>query len=259
MSIAIAGRWFDITRIGDDITLISEPHVVSFMRCNIWHVRGRERDLVIDTGTGVTSLKEAMRALIDKPVIAVATHVHADHIGSHHEFEECACHRLEARGLAEADGDFTLAGPEFDMRDLASLRVGNYDVSGPLITALPHADYDMGSYRIRPARVTRLLEEGDVIDTGDRRFEVLHLPGHSPGSIGLWEASTGTLFSGDAVYDSELIDELAHSSIRDYLTTMHRLAGLPARIVHAGHCPSFDGARLRELAMGYVRWREQRE
>jgi glyoxylase-like metal-dependent hydrolase (beta-lactamase superfamily II) len=52
-----------------------------------------------------------------------------------------------------------------------------------------------------------------VIDLCDRVFEVLHLPGHSPGSIGLWERQTGTLFSGDAIYDGPLLDELRDSNI----------------------------------------------
>ena len=47
-----------------------------------------------------------------------------------------------------------------------------------------------------------------MVDIGNRHFEVLHLPGHSPGSIGLWEEASGTLFSGDAVYDGPLLDEL---------------------------------------------------
>ncbi len=54
---------------------------------------------------------------------------------------------------------------------------------------------------ITPAPATRLLAEGEAIDLGDRHFEVLHLPGHSPGSIGLWEEATGIFFSGDAIYD----------------------------------------------------------
>jgi glyoxylase-like metal-dependent hydrolase (beta-lactamase superfamily II) len=83
-------------------------------------------------------------------------------------------------------------------------------------------------------------------------FEILHLPGHSPGSMGLWEASSGTLFSGDAIYDGPLLDELPGSDIETYVRTMRRLAKLPARIVHAGHDPSFDGARLRELAQEYL-------
>jgi glyoxylase-like metal-dependent hydrolase (beta-lactamase superfamily II) len=35
---------------------------------------------------------------------------------------------------------------------------------------------------------------------------VIHTPGHSPGGIALWEAATGILFSGDIVYDGELIE-----------------------------------------------------
>ena len=56
----------------DDITLIFEPHVVPFLRCNIWHVRGRDRDLVIDTGLGVASLSEFAKDILDRPVTAVA-------------------------------------------------------------------------------------------------------------------------------------------------------------------------------------------
>ena len=58
-----------------------------------------------------------------------------------------------------------------------------------------------------------IVEEGDIVDIGNRHFEVLHLPGHSPGSIGLWEASTGTLFSGDALYDGPLLDQLPTSGL----------------------------------------------
>ena len=91
-----------------------------------------------------------------------------------------------------------------------------------------------------------------MIDLGNRVFEVLHLPGHSPGSIGLWQAATGIFFSGDAIYDRPLLDELPGSDIPAYLATMRRLAELPARVVHAGHDPSFDGVRLRELARAYL-------
>ena len=91
---------------------------------------------------------------------------------------------------------------------------------------------------------------------GNRHFEVLHLPGHSPGSIGLFEAATETLFSGDAVYDGPLLDELPESDISDYVRTMKRLLELPVRVVHAGHDPSFGGERLRELASAYLERRD---
>jgi len=124
---------------------------------------------------------------------------------------------------------------------------------GPrFITALPHADFDLRTFTCPPARPTGLVEEGDVIDLGNRVLEVLHLPGHSPGSIGLWESATGILFSGDAIYDDPLLDELPGSEIASYLNTMRRLEKLQARVVHAGHDPSFDGLRLRQLARAYL-------
>ena len=94
-----------------------------------------------------------------------------------------------------------------------------------------------------------------MIDTGDRFFEVLHLPGHSPGSMGLWEKATGILFAGDAIYDGPLLDELPDSDISAYLATMKRLRELPVTIVHAGHEPSFGRKRLVELADAYLDWR----
>jgi glyoxylase-like metal-dependent hydrolase (beta-lactamase superfamily II) len=96
------------------------------------------------------------------------------------------------------------------------------------------------------------VREGDIIDLGDRVLEVLHLPGHSPGSIGLWEAASGILFSGDAIYDGPLLDEIEGSDIPAYVATMRRLGSLPARVVHGGHDPSFDGARMRQLAREYL-------
>ena len=94
-----------------------------------------------------------------------------------------------------------------------------------------------------------------MIDLGDRAFEVLHLPGHSPGSIGLWDPWTGTLFSGDAIYDGPLLDELADSDIDQYCVTMERLRALPVTVVHAGHDPSFGRDRLRQLAAAYLQRR----
>jgi glyoxylase-like metal-dependent hydrolase (beta-lactamase superfamily II) len=250
--IPIAERWFETRRIDDSITLLWEPHVIPLMRCNIWHVRGRDRDLMIDTGMGIESLTEATRHLLQKAVTAVATHTHADHIGRHHEFEHTLVHAAEADNLRQPTETGTLLYTDFSQPELAMIRVAGYEINGDLVTALPHAGYDLRSYRVKPARVTEIVEEGDIVETGDRRFEVLHLPGHSPGSIGLWEAATGTLFSGDALYDGPLLDELGHSDIPAYVRTMKRLREMPVNVVHAGHDPSFGRTRLVELCNAYL-------
>ena len=50
--------WYSVRRLDDDVTAISEPHIQEFYRCNIWHVRGRDRDMLVDSGMGVVSLRE---------------------------------------------------------------------------------------------------------------------------------------------------------------------------------------------------------
>ncbi len=106
-----------------------------------------------------------------------------------------------------------------------------------------------------PTTITRMVDDGDRIDLGDRSFEILHLPGHSPGNVGLWEEKTSTLFTGDAMYDGPLIDQLPESNVEDYLITMERLRRQPAGVVHGGHDPSFGRDRLIELIDAYVKSR----
>lgn len=256
MTLPIADRWFETKHITDDITLLWEPHVVPLMRCNIWHVRGRDRDLMIDTGMGVGSLREAAKNLLGKKVTAVATHTHIDHVGGHHEFDHTLVHELEVENLRHPHDRGTLRFAEIPADYVASLTRAGYELDGDLITALPYAGYDIDSYGVKDSVIAEVVTEGDIVDLGDRHFEVLHLPGHSPGSIGLWEAASGTLFSGDAIYDGPLLDEIEGADIDVYVRTMKRLRELPVRVVHAGHDPSFGRERLVELADAYLALRD---
>jgi len=229
--------WYETRRLDDDVTLISEPHIRPFYRCNIWHLRGRDRDLLLDSGMGVVSLRRHVPLVTEKPLIAVASHSHFDHIGCHHEFAARAIHRAEAAILAAPSRKATLA---------------DVTVADEIFTRLPPAPYRSASYEVAPAPATRLLEAGETIDLGDRRLEVIHTPGHSPGGIMLYEAATAILFSGDTVYDGPLIDDLDHSDIAAYVASMKRILDLPVQVVHGGHFPSFDGARYRELIRDYL-------
>lgn len=252
MGFPTAARWFERRSLDHGITLIWEPHVIELMRCNIWHVRGRDRDLVIDTGMGVASLVGEMQELLDRPATAVATHGHGDHIGSHHEFDDVIAHPAEADDITNPMLDSLNIVEAWGRETVDSLARAGYEITDDFfVNALP-TGMVLEGFRQQPARVTRLVDEGDVIDIGDRHFEVLHLPGHSPGSIGLWEESTGTLFSGDAVYDGPLLDELEGSDVGQYCSTMERLLELPVDVVHGGHDPSFGRDRLREIARDYL-------
>ena len=202
------------------------------------------------------SLRDATSHLIDKPVTAAATHAHVDHVGSHHEFDDCLVHRRERDELAQSSwGPSLYLDNEALYNELAGS--GYHCTFGQCyITALPHEGYDPGAYALQGSKATRVVEDGDIVDLGDRQFEILHIPGHSPGSIGFWEAATGTLFSGDCIYDGPLLDGLSDSNITDYIASMKRLRDLPVRTVHAGHDPSFGRDRLLELVDDYLKLRD---
>ncbi|MDE2305066.1 MAG: MBL fold metallo-hydrolase [Gammaproteobacteria bacterium] len=238
----IATGWFEWRSHSDDIVQIYEPAIAEFYRCNIWYVKGRDRCLLFDSGLGIVSLVNEVPWLRDRPIVVVASHTHFDHIGNHHEFADRLCHPAEADVLAHPDPRRTLA---------------SVYAKPEMFDELPPGGFDAAAYRVRPAPPTGLIDEGDVIDLGDRTFQVLHVPGHSPGSIALFERSTGVLLSGDFVYDGPLIDDAFQSDREDYVATMHRLRELPVTSVHGGHFPSFGRDRFRKLIDDYVAGRRQ--
>jgi glyoxylase-like metal-dependent hydrolase (beta-lactamase superfamily II) len=230
--------WYQARKLGDDVTYICEPHIKEFYRCNMWHVRGRERDLLIDSGMGVVPLRKWVPIVTERPLTAVASHTHFDHIGTHHEFPDRCVHAAEAHLLAQPGRAATLADPY---------------VTDDIFTMLPPAPYVSAEYKVKSAPATRVLLDGDVLDLGDRRFEVIHTPGHSPGGIALWEAASQILFSGDILYDGPLIEDCYHSNLGDYIASMERLARMNPRIVHGGHFASFDGTRFRALIADWLK------
>ena len=62
--------WFRVRRLADGVTWIDEPWVKEFYRCNIWHLRGRDRDLLVDSGWGVVSLRSQIPLVTERPLVA---------------------------------------------------------------------------------------------------------------------------------------------------------------------------------------------
>lgn len=256
----VADAWWNIEHIDDSITHLTEPHVAKVLRCNVWHVRGRDRDLLVDTGMGLSSLAGAASDLFEHDLVVVLSHTHADHMGGWFEFEDRRVHSVEASNLHP---DHYLADMEslfladLDADEWGSIERAGCKLPSCFIDAIPRFGYDPREFRQIAREATTVLGEGDIVDLGDRKFEVLHFPGHSPGSIGLWDDAAGVLFSGDAIYDGPLLDELAGSNIDDYLQTMHRLRDMPVNVVHGGHGTSFGRDRLMELANNYIEERSR--
>ena len=214
--------WFQTRELEPGVFVTLEPAVNPMFRAAMVTVTGRDRDLQVDFGCGVVPLRAAL-PLSGKPVVAVASHAHVDHIGGFHEFAERLGHRLEAAGFAGEPGFETFAD-EF---------LGWPDV----LTSPPAPGYRIADWSLQPAPLTGVLGEGDRVDLGDRQFRVLHLPGHSPGGIGLLDERDGLLLSGDAIYDDDLLDDLPGGSVAEYLLTMERLRHLDCRLVIGGHGP----------------------
>jgi glyoxylase-like metal-dependent hydrolase (beta-lactamase superfamily II) len=254
--VRVAERWFDVEQVDEGVLRITEPHALPLIRANLYLIRGRDRDVMVDSGLGIASLRSELADLFERPVVALATHRHFDHIGGLHEFDEILAHRNDADEIARPSDFGSLQLSDYDQAFVESSLASGYELADVLIDALPYSGFDPAAYRVVGVRPTRLVEEGDVIDLGERRLEVLHLPGHTPGEIGFWEPGTATLFSGDCVYESgDLLDDLPESDISDYVRSMERLRDLPVRVVYGGHDAAFDRERLLELIDDYVRRR----
>lgn len=229
--------WFATRCLAPGVFVTLEPAVDPMFRAAMVTVLGRDRDLQFDFGCGIAALGPAL-PLSGKPVIAVASHAHVDHIGGLHEFADRLGHVAEAAGFAGLPGVETFAENFRSWPDVAR--------------PPPQPGWTTASWTLRPAPLTATLAEGDRIDLGDRSFTVLHLPGHSLGGIGLLDQLNGLFLSGDAIYDDEILDDLPGASIPDYLVTMERLRRVDCRLAIGGHGPQMTRARMVAIAQAYL-------
>jgi glyoxylase-like metal-dependent hydrolase (beta-lactamase superfamily II) len=252
-SLPIQEPWFEVTQFSPDLFRITEPGCHRWVRANSFVILGRDRDILVDSGMGVAALPPILDCLSTRPRLVFTTHAHVDHVGSHPEFAECEIlvHPAEADELARP-GRQGLRFPKRSAEEIAELRKSGFEPSDFMLEAVPFAGYDLTTYCRAPVNPTRLVSEGDVVETGDRKFEVLHLPGHSPGSIALRERSSGSLFSGDAIYDGVIVDNLAGSDVEVYRATMKRLAELPVAQVLGGHNAPMTRTQMLDVIERYL-------
>lgn len=246
----VAHPWFRAEDAGGGVTRLWEPHIDDLLESNVWHVPGRDADLIVDAANGVGALRPAVEALSGgRAIIAFATHGHFDHVGGLHEFDDRRVHRDDA-GMTRSPFALKLRREDFDEETEEMFEYYGYPVPDLIIDALPSADFDVGGWVSPGAEPTMLLGEGDTIDLGDRRFTLIHTPGHTAGSACLFEEKTGTLFSGDAIY---VDGRLSWDDPETAATSLRRLVGLDVRTVHAGHARSFSGEELRSVAEAAIR------
>lgn len=208
--------WFAIDQVDESTYIISEYRHWEETHCYL--LIGSERALLIDTGLGICNICEQVRKLTAKPVTAVATHIHWDHIGGHKYFPDFYTHKTELNWL---NGGFPL-----------QIQVVKNMVAD--CCELPE-DFDINKYDIFQGEPSRMLEDSDIIDLGGRTIRVLHTPGHSPGHLCFWEAGRDYLFSGDLVYKGTLFANYPSTDPKSYLSSLEKIADLPANRIFPGH------------------------
>src|SRR5436305_2037779 len=62
------------------------------------------------------------------------------------------------------------------------------------------ATEDEPALPVPPSKADRGLQDGSSLELGGFEFQVIHTPGHTPGSICLYESTAGVIFTGDTLY-----------------------------------------------------------
>lgn len=208
--------WFTIEQIDKDTYIISEYRHWEESHCYL--LNGERYSLLIDTGLGIENIQEQVVKLTDKPVIAVATHIHWDHIGGHKYFPNFYAHEEEINWL---NGEFPLT-----MEQIKNFVIEDCD--------LPEG-FDVNNYQFFQGMPAKVLKDQDIIDIGGRKIQVLHTPGHSPGHMCFYEENRGYLFTGDLIYIGTLFAYYPSTDPVAYLASVKKVAALPVTKVFPAH------------------------
>ena len=218
-------------------------------------------DCGIATGQGEDACGELDAALrtcgsaVERVARLVVTHAHIDHFGLAGEVVRRSggdlwMHRRTDLDLAKyADPDEAV--------DRRELMLADHGLFGPELTASSTGLREWMPVMPSVGQPTVLLDGGEGLAAGDRRWEVIPTPGHSPGHVCLWSAADGILCSGDhllQVASPPVTFErgFERDPMGSYLESLERVERLDPALVLPGHGRPFtEGARrARTIALG---------
>lgn len=187
---------------------------------NVHVVIEGERALVVDTSSGLDwDVFGPRLAHVIGPAKVEAvylTHVHVDHVGG-------------AARVRRLVGDAPVLMHE---GEAFAVEKGDGHLTGGTMFGVPQ----------EPCPV-RTVAEGDIIELGARKFEVLLVPGHSPAHTALWEPESRSLLSGDVVFAGGSFGrvDLPGADPKRMLRSLERLAALDAVDLYPGHMGDVRG------------------
>jgi len=166
-------------KISDHITRI---HGITGELC--YFIEGEKSGVLLDTLTGIGSLKTLVDKLTDKPYIVLLSHGHVDHAMGAPEFQDAGIKVY----MSSIDEDV------FKEHSDMGMRKGSASMMEPEVAAAVE-EKDYIHLRKEPFLD---LKEGDTFDLGGLTIETFALPGHTPGSLAFLLREDRVLFTGDA-------------------------------------------------------------
>lgn len=163
---------------------------------NAYLVVGETKALLFDLSVNLPGVGAYAETVADKPTMVVLSHGHPDHIYHLEEAEEISIH--------EADRHFPLCK-------------------------------ELGLPAFRKIPIMRFLQHGDTIELGNRLLRVIHIAGHTMGSICLFDEKTGVLLSGDTVARRLLYGLTGCPPLSEFCDKLLALRSLPITAIHSAH------------------------
>lgn len=186
-------------------------------------ILGEKKALLFDTGYGYTDLTEQIKELTSLPLVVVNSHGDPDHALGSYQFPQVYLHYGDFDYLMNLDRDSQQKKGtiEYRLKKLPGLaQVMN--VEEYVKPHLLHTEF-------------LFLEDGMTFDLGGISARIVHIPGHTPGSVALFCPEYGWLFTGDSVdyYNIFYQGGLGHHMpFKQYLRSLHKLEELSPQITH---------------------------
>jgi len=206
---ASSNGWYVTYQINKNTYAILAPYhwqeTVSYLMI------GREKALLIDTGMAFGNIKLNVEALTDKPVIVVNSHSHYDHVSNNHHFDT-----VYGRDLA-----FTAKNASGHPKTTWQNAIQPSAVSANLPIGFNYDNYKNIGFDI-----DHFLKDGEIIDLGGRKIEVIFAPGHTPDGMLFFDRAAGLLATGDTFYPSTLWAHRDDADFNDYIASAKKMAAM---------------------------------